>query len=86
MHYAVNEAGIIEYDALFREYLFNISENSAVQLYFCPWCGVKFKKRLSNEYFDILEKEYGVTIPDLDNFTNIPDEFKTDEWWKKRGL
>ncbi len=54
---------------------------------FCPWCGSELPKSLSDEWFDILEKEYGLDMPKTTNqMDKIPAEFKTDEWWKKRGL
>jgi hypothetical protein len=44
-------------------------------------------KCLKDEWFDILEKEYELDNPawDLEQKEKIPAEFKTDEWWKKRG-
>ena len=40
---------------------------------------------------EILEKEYGITAaqwdaPGWDDDVDLPEEFRTDEWWKKRGL
>jgi hypothetical protein len=57
------------------------------ELSFCPYCGTKLPKELSDEWFDILEDEYGLDNPvGLDQEPKIPAEFLTDEWWKKRGL
>ena len=55
---------------------------------FCPFCGTKLPKDLTEEWFDILEKEYGLDDPYYypEQKKLIPEEFKTDEWWKKRGL
>jgi len=55
---------------------------------YCPWCGAKLPENLRDKYFEILENEYGldVDIFDIKNNPNIPEEFKSDEWWKKRGL
>lgn len=47
----------------------------------CPWCGVRFPKELSDEWYDLLE-EQGIE-PWKDE---IPKEFQTSEWWKKRNL
>jgi hypothetical protein len=53
----------------------------------CPWCGKQFPKDLIDEWYGILEKEYGLDYPDGDSQSKlVPEEFKTDEWWKKRGL
>jgi hypothetical protein len=56
-------------------------------IYYCPFGEFKLPKNLRDEWFEILEKEY-----DLDDLRSteqsilIPEEFKSDEWWKKRGL
>ena len=53
---------------------------------YCPFCGAKLPKELSDEWFDILEKEYGIDDPHDSQRDKVPAEFWTDEWWKKRGL
>ena len=40
---------------------------------------------------EVLEEEYGITekdwnAPGWNDNTHLPEEFKTDEWWKKRNL
>ena len=82
---AVNKEFIINYEDFVRNY--NLQGKGKVYaLSFCPFCGGNLGSRLNSEYFDILEKEYGIEYPDFTNFTNVPEEFKTDEWWRKRGL
>ena len=54
---------------------------------YCPQCGAKFPKNLTNKWYKIMEKELGIEYPtDPDKAHLIPEEYKTDEWWKKRGL
>jgi hypothetical protein len=54
---------------------------------FCPFCGAKLPNDLVEERMDILEKEYGIDdVYDDKQKKLIPQEFMTDEWWKKRGL
>ncbi|AIL66129.1 hypothetical protein NOVO_09075 [Rickettsiales bacterium Ac37b] len=70
-----------------REYVIHymdiFGENSVQIVNFCPWCGAKLPKSLRDEYFDIIYDELGMD----DEFDpNLPEEFKSDEWWKKRGL
>ena len=57
---------------------------------FCPFCGknikdkfVKFKKVLKDE-LNINTNSAGFDWDTLDS--QLSEEFKTDEWWKKRGL
>lgn len=52
----------------------------------CPWCAKKLPKNLTDEWFATLEKEYNLNDPDSKEQQRlVPKEFKTDEWWKKRG-
>jgi hypothetical protein len=54
---------------------------------FCPFCGIKLPKDFVHVRTEILEKEFGITDPyDKKQKKLVPKEFKTDEWWKKRGL
>lgn len=49
------------------------------EIEFCPWCGSRFPGSLRDEWFDQLES-MGLNIDD----ENLPEEMKTDLWWKKR--
>lgn len=85
----LNDARIpVQYYPISREYGIPLKGSSAIQLLsYCPWCGKKLPKSLRDEYFDILEKEYGLDNYDIDDHPErIPEEFKSDEWWKKRSL
>ena len=57
-----------------------------------PYCGAKMPKILygvdengNDPYEDALEEALGKEFCDITE-DEIPEEFKTDEWWKKRGL
>ena len=53
----------------------------------CPQCGKKLPAHLVEKRMKILEREYGIDDPyDARQKKLIPQEFKTDEWWKKRAL
>jgi len=53
----------------------------------CPRCGTKLPHSLAEEWSEIIEREYGITDDwDEEQLSRLPQEFKTDEWWKKRGL
>lgn len=78
----------IRYNPTTREYVFFLRGVRCVQLLFhCPWCGKQLPKSLGSEFFETLEKEYGIK-ENLDIFKNphLPEEFKSSVWWKKRGL
>ncbi len=79
----------INYRPHFREYFVNHkgSSSDGYVLWYCPWCGIKLPESLRDEWFDILEKEYGLDDPwSLEQEKLVPKEFTTDEWWKQRGL
>ncbi|MCE8168029.1 MAG: hypothetical protein I3275_05410 [Candidatus Moeniiplasma glomeromycotorum] len=79
----------IEYDPVFREYYFRLDNQPQIITFaFCPWCGTKLPKELREEFFDTLEKEYKIEtdIGEYKERADIPQEFKSDEWWKKRAL
>lgn len=55
------------------------------ELNYCPFCGKNIKNK-NDIYERILRRDFGVQDPYDNDDPNIPLEFKTDEWWKKRGL
>lgn len=73
----------ISYTNYERLYSIDLRHIDALQkIYYCPWCGSKLPKALDDKWLDDLKK-LGFKDP---NKQQIPEEFKTDEWWKKRGL
>jgi len=70
-------------------YYFKRSDGSYGQYFFkyCPFCGAKMPNHFyaSDQYESALEEALGKDFCDITP-EEIPEEFKTDEWWKKRGL
>ncbi|HEX4069227.1 MAG TPA: hypothetical protein VHX42_03960 [Candidatus Babeliales bacterium] len=52
----------------------------------CPWCGTHLRTDLRDKWYEILTKEYQIDPDDEKQKKSIPQEFYSDEWWKKRGL
>lgn len=76
----------ITYQPDIRLFAINLKGSKGIQtIYFCPWCGSKFPKDLSDEHFSELIAVFG-RDPSLDELDKIPSELKTDEWWIKRGF
>jgi hypothetical protein len=78
-----NEPSVILYSPSERSFGLVIGDDSGNQwlLVYCPFCGEKLPTDLCDEYFDaIRDPETGRVLEPL------PEEFQTDEWWKKRGL
>ena len=70
----------INYDAVCRFYFIDMLDGPAAQnILYCPFCQKKLPKNLWEEYHEILEKEY-------DDEEDLPKEFTSDTWWKKRKL
>ena len=80
----------ISYSPVVREYYIKLRGSLAVQgISYCPWCGIQLPKKLRTEYFDTLEKEYDIKDYEIDikrRSKKFPKEFKSDLWWKERGL
>ena len=79
---------IIEYEPIDRSFVIIYAKGRCTGIEFCPFCGTKLPETLNSKIFEVIEKEYGIPMGEADifEFTNLPDEFRTDEWWKKRGL
>ena len=75
----------IDYYSVYREYYLDTTSLLKQTINYCPFCGSKLPKGLSEEYFNILEKNYKIYNIE-ENEKNIPREFKSDQWWKKRNL
>ena len=78
----------INYIETRRFYCIDLIYSAAIQgISHCPFCGHKLPPDLWDRYFNILEKEYNIDDPDDEEKTkDLPKEFKSDAWWKKRGL
>lgn len=82
------------YDPVLRRYFIDVRSEygGAVQLIrHCPWCGKCFPRSLLNEFVEELKKKLNIKTNDigfgeLRERKDIPQEFKSDEWWKKRGF
>jgi hypothetical protein len=77
------EPSVICYSAPKRLFGLIIGGNPQNQwiLIYCPFCGKKLPEELLLEYDTATrDRESGKVLDPL------PEEFKTDEWWRKRGL
>ncbi|MGC2310116.1 MAG: hypothetical protein WA432_00650 [Candidatus Babeliaceae bacterium] len=77
----------LKYYPIVREYGFIMNDSFAIQLLnYCPWCSIKLPESVRDYYFEIMWARGLEPGFDKYNDPNIPEEFKSDEWWKKRGL
>lgn len=70
-NHIMNEYGIIIHDG----------GSSYIEIKYCPFCGKFLGNSKREEFFELIDK----LNLDRDD-ENFPEEFKSDEWWKKRGL
>ena len=78
-----NDRDSVRYEGRFDEYWVPAG-NARQQLFYCPWCGVKLPELKDDLWFEEL-KARGIEDPFKDK-RRIPKEFRTSEWWIKRGL
>lgn len=87
MEFHINEREkLIYYSDAKRYYALNFSRDTIQLIDYCPWCGNLLPKSLMKEWSKTLRNEYAIEDPAFADPQEIPEEFKTDEWWKKRGL
>ncbi len=75
------ETDIVQYIDVFDEYGIALPEDnvSFILLEYCPWCGKKLPESKRECWFNRLE-EMGFEAPL--SCEDIPEEYKTDKWWK----
>jgi hypothetical protein len=88
--YATYSNKMLEYSPETRSYDLFLNDETTIctrqPVVYCPWCGKKLPKDLGVEWAKMVEKELNIkSVWDIE-WNEIPDKFKTDEWWKKRGL
>jgi hypothetical protein len=88
MKSAVNDSCCpLFYNEKFREYgIRDFRSTSSRQLTYCYHCGTKLPNSLRKQWFSILRRQYGMNADITVDKRKIPHEFRTEEWWKKRGL
>lgn len=77
----------IGYSSKFRDYFLGTTSGAIQIIPHCPFCGYKLPKSLREEWFEILEREFNLDDPYCESQQKkIPEEFKSNKWWKKRNL
>lgn len=88
-YYATEKNSLVEYSPETRTYDFILQDDSFGTyqgMYYCPWCGKKLPKTLGEEWCKVIKENLGLDYVFAEEWATLPEEFKTDEWWKKRGL
>ena len=71
---------ILKYHDMYDEYGIPIYDggSSVIQISYCPWCGSKLPESKRDRWFEEL-RQLGFE----DEYDDIPEEYTTDEWWRK---
>jgi hypothetical protein len=81
----------IHYSPVVREYSIPVldgrggSFSSGILLRFCPWCGKELPMSLRDEWFERLGS-LGYDPSQWSDDAKLPEEFRSDVWWKSKGL
>lgn len=90
-----NEESPFEYDPKIREHCvvekpkaFRKKNEATLgyQIRYCPHCGTKFPNDLRDEWFEIVKKKFGIKNILDERIKQLPEEYTTEEWWRKREL
>ena len=81
MHFFLDEKKVaVGYSPRCREYYIRLYTSGGVQLInYCPWCGFHLPASLSDLYCETLIKLGYEPFDD-----DIPEKYKTDEWWREK--
>lgn len=83
------EHKLVSYSPEVRRYHFILHGECAgayLPAHYCPWCGKKLPKNLGKEWCKIIKEKFGLDNVFAEEWEILPEEFKTDKWWKKRRL
>ncbi len=80
-HLRDGEVAIV-YFAKYREYGIRVLDGGcAIQMIaYCPWCGTRLPASLRDEWFRRID-----AIGVEEDGDEVPEEFKTDEWWQSES-
>ncbi len=86
----------LHYNPYLREYYLQIPNNflrksevyPKFRIKFCPRCGTQLPKPLIHEWQSVVEKIFHIGVNSItkNQLKKLPKEFKTEQWWRKRGL
>ena len=87
--YACENNSLLKYSAYSREYNFILYDDpygTLQNMDYCPWCGTKLPKTLGQEWCDAILEELGIEDVDAEEWARLPEKYKTEQWWRERGL
>lgn len=81
----------LSYLSIFNEYALQLKRSTMIHepINYCPWCGCTLPKSLRQKFIKTVNEATSIQAKKITKIItkkNLPAEFKTQEWWKKRGL
>lgn len=75
---------VIDWVSSWDEYHIPMSYDGyrATRILFCPWCGIRLRDSKKELWYKAL---YQLGYTDPGGEEEIPEEFKSDLWWRKNG-
>ena len=80
---------IISYDPESRDYLIKLygdQKGRYIAMRYCPWCGTKLPQSLNMEWCEAVKQDLGLEDVDAEEWAKLPEKYKTEQWWRERGL
>ena len=76
------------YNTRFREYGVKAVRKRGpyTPMTYCVSCGRQLEPSLRDLWAKLLQKEHGIENPFKTPIAKLPKSFRTDAWWKRRGL
>lgn len=79
----------VAYEPVFRRWrLLNLYHRMLTdwQIEFCPWCGHRLPGDLGAEWDERIQKLGFTDIGHYSETPELPEDYRTDRWWKDAGL
>jgi hypothetical protein len=78
----IDDGMAVHYDGRFREFGIPVVDggNSVINIKFCPITGRELPGSLRDRWFDIAEDRGW--LEDENDQSSIPEDYKTDRWWR----
>ena len=83
------EYALMEYEEETRRYFFRLYNNPDGDIRgmaYCPWCGSKLPRGLDKEWCAEIKKKFGYDSVYAEEWAKLPEKYKTEQWWREKGL
>lgn len=76
------------YNTRFREYgVKSVRQRGPyIPMTYCLSCGRQLEPSLRDLWAKLLQRDHGIAEPFKTPIAKLPKSFRTDQWWKRRGL